>query len=98
MDRPVFKSIQRARVSHADAVFSGKTLEFTCALDGSTDAAIKDADKPIVHSRDLRLAAGAGCSETRWYEPVVFFIFSPAHLKPTSDAGSIDLLRSQRVR
>ena len=78
MDRPVFKSIQRARVSHADAVCADETLEFTCALDGSTDTAIKDADKPIVHSRDLRLAVGAGWSEARWYEPVIFFQCCPS--------------------
>ena len=98
MDRPVFKSIQRARVSHADAVCAGETLEFTCALDRSTDAAIKDADKTIVHSCAIRLAAGAGWSEARWYEPGVFFIFPPARLEPMGDGGSIDLLYSQRVR
>jgi hypothetical protein len=98
MDRPVFKSIQRARVSHADAICAGETLEFACALDGSTDAAIKDADKTIVHSCDIRLAVGAGWSAARWYEPIVFFIFPPARLVPMSDAGSIDLLYSQRVR
>jgi hypothetical protein len=43
-------------------------------------AATKDADKTTVQSHDLRLAVYAEWPETRWHEPVLFFIL---HLHPS---------------
>ena len=87
MGRPVFKSIQWPRVLQADAVWGGEALELSCAIDRSSAAATKDADRTTGHSRDLGLAVVAGWCEAR-LNAVKFLIFSPA-LGIMDDAGSI---------